>query len=316
MSFTSEVKKEICMNILEEHCMKAQLSAFLQMSATLNFTSEGMHLTCQSENVSSAKRIFQLVKELYKVEIELSVIKKVKLKKNNIYIIKIKNKALDILRDLDILGEGGLKEHPSRKIVSKECCARAYLAGAFLASGSVNSPATVNYHLEMVASNVSLAKYIQKQMIRFRMNAKLIKRRKQEVIYLKASDQISDFLKCVGANDSLFAFEDSRIQRDFMNSLTRLDNCELANEMKSIKAGKQQLEDIDRIDNFVGLKSLQENLYKVALLRKENPEASLNELCDEYERRYNEEISKSGIRHRLNKIKDIAQQYKIANEIQ
>lgn len=314
MSFTSEVKKEICMNVLEEHCMKAELSAFLQMCASLNFTSEGMNITCKSENVSSAKRIYQLVKELYHVEIELSVIKKVKLKKNNIYVIKIKNKALDILRDLDILGDGGLKEHPSRKIIGKECCARAYLAGAFLASGSVNSPITSNYHLEIVASNVSLAKYIQRQMIKFNMNAKLIKRRNQEVIYLKASDQISDFLKCVGASDALFAFEDSRIQRDFMNSLTRLDNCELANEMKSIKAGKQQLEDIDRIDNFVGLNSLPKNLYKVAILRQENPEASLNELCDEYEDRYNEEISKSGIRHRLNKIKDIAQQYKTSKE--
>lgn len=310
MSFTSEVKKEICMNVLQEHCMKAELSAFLQMSASLNFTSEGMHITCQSENVSSAKRIFQLVKELYNVEIELSVIKKVKLKKNNIYVIKIKNKALEILRDLDILGEQGLKEHPSLAIVRKECCARAYLAGAFLASGSVNSPMTANYHLEIATTNNSLAKYIQKQMLRFRMNAKLIKRRNQEVVYLKASDQISDFLKWVGASDALFDFEDRRIQRDFMNSLTRLDNCELANEMKTIKAGKRQLEDIERIDNFVGIKSLPPNLYKVAVLRQESPEASLNELCDMYEKRYNEEISKSGIRHRLNKIKDVAQQYK------
>lgn len=310
MSFTSEVKKEICMNILEEHCMKAELSAFFQISASLNFTSEGMHITCKSENVSSAKRMYQLIKELYHVEIELSVIKKVKLKKNNIYVIKIKNKALEILRDLDILDDKGLKEHPSRKIVSKECCIRAYLAGAFLASGSVNSPATANYHLEIAVANKGLGKYIQRQMIKFNMNAKLIKRRNQEVIYLKASDQISDFLKCVGANDALFAFEDSRIQRDFMNSLTRLDNCELANEMKSIKAGKQQLEDIERIENFVGLKSLPKNLYRVALLRQQNPEASLNELCDEYEQTYGEEISKSGIRHRLNKIKDIAQQYK------
>ena len=80
--------------------------------------------------------------------------------------------------------------------------------------------------------------------------------------------------------------------------------------MKSIKAGKAQLEEIDRIDNFVGLKSLPENLYKVAVLRQANPEASLNELCEMYENAYREEISKSGIRHRLNKIKDIAQQYK------
>ncbi len=310
MSFTSDVKKEICMNELLDHCKKAELSAFLQMCASLNFTSEGMNITCKSENVSSAKRIFQLVKDLYKVEIELSVRKKMKLKKNNIYYVKIKAKALEILQDLDILSDAGLKEHPSSKIVRRECCARAYLAGAFLASGSVNAPSTANYHLEICASNESLAKYIQKQMVKFNMQAKLIQRRNQIVVYIKVSDQISDFLKCVGANDALFKFEDSRIQRDFMNSLTRLDNCELANEVKSIKAGKKQLEDIERIDNFIGIHTLPENLFRVAKLRQENPEASLNELCALYEMAFNEEISKSGMRHRLNKLKDKAAQYK------
>lgn len=314
MSFTSDVKKEISMNEMNNCCKKAQLSAFLQMSASLNFSSQGMYIKAQSENVSTAKRVFQLVKDLYHVDIELSVIKKMKLKKNNIYVIKIKNKALEILKDLDILSDEGLKEHPSNKILKKECCVRAYLSGAFLAGGSVNSPDTTNYHLEIATNSEGLAKYLCKQMNKFRMNARYIKRRNKEVVYIKASDKISDFLKCVGANDSLFAFEDARIQRDFMNSLTRLDNCELANEMKSIKAGKEQYEDIERIDNFVGLDGLPENIRRVAFLRKENPESSLNELCGLYEQEYNETISKSGMRHRLNKIKDIAQQYKYDNK--
>ncbi|MDF9825218.1 DNA-binding protein WhiA [Breznakia sp. PF5-3] len=310
MSFTSDVKKEICMNELSECCKKAQLSAFLQISASLNFTNEGMHITCQSENVSTAKHIYQIVKELYQVEIQLSIIKKMKLKKNNIYVIKIKNKAMDILKDLEIIGEHGLNDHPSSRIVKKDCCIRAYLSGAFLASGSVNSPVKSNYHLEIACSNKNLAKYIMKQMNKFYLMAKHIKRRNQEVVYIKASDKISDFLKCVGASSALFSFEDTRIQRDFMNSLTRLDNCELANEMKTLKAAQKQLEDIDRIDNFVGLESLPKNLYEVAIVRKENPEANLNELCVAYEARYNEQISKSGIRHRLNKIRDLALQYK------
>lgn len=310
MSFTSDVKKEISMYEWKDCCKKALLSAFLQMSASLNFTSEGMHITAQSENVSTAKYIYTLVKELYHVEIQLSIIKKMKLKKNNIYVIKIKTKAMDILKDLEIIGDDGLNDHPSKNIVHKDCCVRAYLAGAFLASGSVNSPVKSNYHLEIACSNKNLAKYIMRQMNKFYLQAKHIKRRNQEVVYIKASDKISDFLKCVGASVSLFEFEDTRIQRDFMNSLTRLDNCELANEMKSIKAAQKQLEDIDRIENFVGLDGLAPNLYNVAILRKENPEANLNELCDIYERRYQEPISKSGIRHRLNKIRDIADQYR------
>ena len=105
-----------------------------------------------------------------------------KLKKNNVYMIRVKNKAMEILRDLEILTDDGLQEHPSAKMVRKECCARAYLAGAFLAGGSVNSPNKSNYHLEISTTSLSLAKFIQKLMLRFDMPAKYIKRRNQEVV--------------------------------------------------------------------------------------------------------------------------------------
>lgn len=309
MSFTTDVKSEIAANELKPCCRKAELTALIQMCATINFTSEGMQITVQTENANTAKRIWKMLKDLYQVETQLSVLKKMKLKKNNIYLIRVKNKAMEILRDLEILTDSGLQEHPSAKMVKKECCARAYLAGAFLAGGSVNSPNKTNYHLEISTNEVSLAKFIQKLMIRFDMPAKQIKRRNQEVVYLKASDKIGDFLRCIGASDALFAFEDSRIQRDFMNSLTRLDNCELANEMKSMAAGKKQLEDIQWIENYQSLDSLPEKLQHVIEARKELPEASLVELCEYCEERFSETISKSGMKHRLAKIKELAQQY-------
>lgn len=310
MSFTTEVKAEIAVNELRACCAKAELTALIQMCAAINFTSEGMQITVQTENANTAKRIFKMLKETYQVDTQLSVLKKMKLKKNNIYIIRVKNKAMEILRDLEILTDQGLQEHPSAKMVRKECCARAYLAGAFLAGGSVNSPNKSNYHLEISTNELSLAKFIQKLMLRFDMPAKYIRRRNQEVVYLKASDKIGDFLRCIGASEALFAFEDSRIQRDFMNSLTRLDNCELANEMKSMAAGKKQLEDIQWIENYQGIDSLPEKLQHVVNARKELPEASLNELCDFCEEEYGETISKSGMKHRLTKIKEMAEQYR------
>ena len=169
MSFTTEVKSQIAANELHPCCMKAELTAVLQMCSTMNFTSEGMHLTVKTENANTAKRVFRFLKELYQVDTQL---------------------------------------------------------GAFLAGGSVNSPSKSNYHLEISTQNVDLAKFIWKLMQRFDLPAKQIRRRNQEVVYLKASDKISDFLRCVGASDAVFTFEDSRIQRDFMNSLTRLDNCD------------------------------------------------------------------------------------------
>ncbi|MGL5540301.1 MAG: DNA-binding protein WhiA [Erysipelotrichaceae bacterium] len=313
MSFTSEVKAEIANNDLLVCCRHAELSALIQMCATLNFTSSGMHITIKTENATTAKRIYRLIKDLFQVETELSVIKKMKLKKNNIYVIRVMNKATDILRALDILGDSGLRTHPSRNVVRKDCDRRAYLAGAFLAGGSINSPANANYHMEIAASTVELAKYLQRLMRTFGLEAKYIKRRNQEVVYLKASDQIADFLRAVEANQAVFTFEDQRIQRGFINSLTRLDNCELANEMKSLAAGHKQFEDIEWIENYAGLHTLPEKLKQVAFLRKENPEASLLELCEYYEEEYDATISKSGMRHRLNKLAEIAEQYKTKN---
>lgn len=310
MSFTTEVKSEIAANELHPCCMKAELSAVLQMCSTMNFTSDGVHLTIKTENPTTAKRIYKLVKERYDVTTRLSVIKKMKLKKNNIYVIRVENKAMEILKDLEIFTEKGLQAHPSSRMLRKECCARAYLAGAFLAGGSVNSPNKANYHLEISTNNEGLAKFIQKLMNRFDLPAKYIKRRNQDVIYLKASDKIGDFLRYIGASDAVFTFEDSRIQRDFMNSLTRLNNCELANEMKSMAAGKKQLEDIQWIENYRGLEALPEKLQHAAYARKELPEASLLELCDYCADVYDETISKSGMKHRLAKLKEMADQYR------
>lgn len=309
MSFTSDVKAEIAVNELHECCRHSELAALIQMCASLSFTSEGMAIEVKTENANTAKRILKLLKEAYGVTSQLSVMRKMKLKKNNIYVLRVKSQVPRILGDLEILGEEGLHAHPSSKMVRKECCARAYLAGCFLSSGSINSPQTSNYHLEIVANSKSQADFIMKLMHRFELPSKYIKRRAQDVVYVKASDKISDFLRCIGASEALFTFEDSRIQRDFMNSLTRLDNCELANEMKSITAGKKQMEDILWIENYRGLESLPEKLQEVANLRKEYPEASLNELCDYFHETYGETISKSGMKHRLAKIKEIASQY-------
>ena len=154
----------------------------------------------------------------------------------------------------------------------------------------------------------TLAKFLCRLMNRFYLPAKVIKRRNQHVVYLKASDKIADFLRMCKANDALFEFEDSRIQRDFLNSLTRLDNCELANEMKSLSAARRQLEDIEWILNYRSLDSLSPKLQHVIEVRRAHPEASMNELCERCYEEYGEQISKSGMKHRLAKLREMADQ--------
>jgi DNA-binding protein WhiA len=302
MSFTSEVKTEITQQPLKDCCQKAQLAALIQLNASLVIHEQQLQLLIHSENASTAKRIFKLLKDSSAPEMELKVLKKAKLNKNNIYELEITSKVKEILNDLGLMTEKGIQSHPSKKIVSKECCARAYLAGAFLAAGSVNSPTKSNYHLEVVTQQEDHAAFIESLMKRFDLPAKTILRRHQFVTYLKASDKISDFLRIVNANSAVLDFEEIRIQRDFHNSLTRLDNCEVANEMKTQAAASKQIIAIERLVKRGVIDRLDERYSIVARLRLDNPEANLNELCELYEEETGNPISKSGIKHRLTKL--------------
>jgi cell division protein WhiA len=310
VSFTSEIKKEICSEDIDTQMMKAQLCALFQMRASLHMNWQGMYLSFQTENATIAKHVFQIMKSLYSVDPRLSVLKKMKLKKNNIYRIQVFDKASEILEDLQILTDSGLRYTPSSKMIRSEKMARAYLQGCFLASGSINSPKSSNYHLEMSSQEKELAQSVQKLMQRFYLPAKVIERKNLYVTYLKAGDKIADFLRLCNASNALFEFEDSRIQRDFYNQITRLDNCEVANEMKSLKAAKSQLDAIEFLEENSNLVVIPEKIKRAMEVRKQFPEANLNELCVECKNMYGEDISKSGMKHRLAKIKEMAKNLK------
>lgn len=306
MSFTTEIKQEIGFNELKDCCAKAELSALVQLCSTLTISNRGMQLLIKTENATTAKRIWKMLKDRYQVQTELSVIRKMNLKKNNIYVIRVFEKSKEILEDLGIFNEKGFQSHPPMGMISKDCCSRAYLAGAFMAAGSCNAPNKSNYHLEISLNDEEHAKFIDKLMHKYYLPSKIVQRRKKWIIYLKAADKIADLLKCVGAHESLMKFESIRIDRDLLNSITRLDNCELANEMKSLKAANKQLEDIEIIEKSGKFEKQEPRIKEIITLRKAFPELSLNELSYEYEKRTGVSMSKSGMKHRFAKIHEIA----------
>ena len=234
---------------------------------------------------------------------------KMKLRKNNVYILRI-TKAKEILDDLQLLTH----ITPSEDILSKDCCARAYLAGAFLAGGSVNDPSTSNYHLEVSCQNHDLALYIKDVMNRFNLNAKYIERRNKDVVYIKSAEKIGDFLRIVCAQKSLMDFENQRIDRDFSNNINRWDNCVIANEMKTMQAGASQIADIEVIDAYNAWGDFDEKTIVIAKIRRENPDVSLVELANIYVEETGKSISKSGINHQLKKIKEKANQYRLIHK--
>jgi DNA-binding protein WhiA len=309
ISFSRQVKEEIVFNEFDECCKRALLLAILKINGNLSLTSQGLQLQLRTENAKIASKVHKLLKDIYQPQIEFLVSKKMKLRKNNVYILRI-TKAKEILDDLQLLTH----TIPSEDILRKDCCARAYLAGAFLAGGSVNDPSTSNYHLEVSCQNHDLALYIKDVMNRFDLKAKYIERRNKDVIYIKSAEKIGDFLRIVCAQKSLMDFENQRIDRDFSNNINRWDNCVIANEMKTMQAGASQIADIEVIDAYNAWSDFDEKTVIIAKIRKENPDVSLAELANIYVEETGKSISKSGINHQLKKIKEKANQYRLIHK--
>ncbi|MCI7803173.1 MAG: DNA-binding protein WhiA [Floccifex porci] len=309
MSFTADVKFQICQEELDDSDSKVQLCALFLMKGSVHINWQGMYLSFQSENAAISKHVFKLFKSMYDVNPRLSILKKMQLKKNNIYRIQIYEKAQEILEDLQIMTDTGLHSCPPSKMIRSEKKARAFLQGCFLGSGSINDPKTTNYHLEMSTSDEHFANLIVKAMEKFYIPAKITIRKNNYVVYIKAGEKIEDFLRLCNASKALMDFVETRSLRDFYNSMSRLDNCTLANEVKTIKAGKKQLEYIEALEKNKTKVKVSEKIQRVMEIRKKYPEASLNELCDECYLEYGEVISKSGMKHRLNKIKEMAMEF-------
>lgn len=306
MSFASETKKEMTQIEVDDCCGKAELSAMIRMNGTMSFSNKQLSLDIQTENAAIARRIYTLLKRFYRpYPVELLVRKKMRLKKNNVYICRIREGSKHILENLLILSEGFQFQHEiDPSLVEKNCCKRAYLRGAFLAGGSVNNPETSSYHLEIYSSYKDHADSLTKLMNGFQLNSKTIERKKGFVTYMKEAEKISDFLSIAGAHSALLKFEDVRIIRDMRNSVNRLVNCETANLNKTIDAALRQVENIRFIDDAIGIDQLPERLREIARLRVEHQDVTLKELGEMVS---TGNVSKSGVNHRLRKIDEIAE---------
>ncbi|RDW15706.1 DNA-binding protein WhiA [Oceanobacillus chungangensis] len=314
MSFASEIKKELTAIEVDECCLRAELAALIRMNGAISFSSRNYTLDVQTENAAIARRIYTLIKECYGFPVELLVRKKMKLKKNNIYIVRLKEKVRDFLTELEIIKDSyTIIRTISDKILAKTCCKRSYLRGAFLAGGSINNPETSSYHLEIFNYHREHNDALCDLLNSFDLRARTLERKSGFIVYIKEAERITDFLSIIGANIALFKFEDVRIVRDMRNSVNRLVNCETANLNKTIGAAFRQIENIKLIENTVGLDQLPEKLQEIARLRVEHQEVSLKELGELVS---GGKISKSGVNHRLKKIDEFAAKIKQGEVLQ
>lgn len=196
--------------------------------------------------------------------------------------------------------ESGLEPDPG--ILLKPCCRKAFLKGAFLDRGSFSDPMRSN-DLEFSFTKEGMAMLVLNVLSSFEIRGKMVERNGRYVVYLKDGDKISDFLALIGANKALLAFENARVVKDVKNTVNRRVNFEAANLRKAARAGVLYAQDIEKIERAIGLKNLPDTLREAALLRKEYPDVTLQELGEKMD----PPVGKSGVNHRLRKLHEIAE---------
>lgn len=307
MSFTTTIKEEISkiQNTRSESI--SELSGFLRNNGTC--TDDTIDLL--TENATVAKRIYQLMKDIYDITCEIESRKNMNFSKNNLYLIMINEKVDFILKDLSIIDEKGIfLEEPNDYILGSEEEIRAYLRGAFLSKGSINDPKTARYHLEFLIEEKEEANLISKLLNEFELNSKVLSREKGYMVYIKEAEKIGDFLRIINANQAVLYYEDIRIYRDHKNMTNRLNNCEQANMDKVVENATKQIEEIEYLKENLGLDLLDDKTKEAIEYRLKYPESSLLELSEIISYETGKPITKSGLNHRFRKMRELVNRMK------
>ncbi len=293
-SFASEIKREICnVPIKAPCCSVAELAGVICYAGIVK--NDKLYIKTEASFV--AKRIYRLARICLDVKGE--VIKSGNTRKTYKIELADASNIAEVMRKLKIT-ENGLEDNSLEKF----CCKKAFLRGAFLASGSCNDPKK-SYHLEITSNSENKAEYLRKLLEQMGINAGVLTRRNNNVVYIKDSDGISDIVGYIGATSSMMEIQRVKIYKVFKNNITRTINLESANINKYSNAAADQRRIIKKIQEHIGLDSLESSLRELAILRLEN-ECPLKELGA----MMSKPLSKSGVNHKIKKLYEIAQSIK------
>lgn len=309
MSFSSKVKGELSLHFGNgRHCEIAEIAAYVNICGQIAVFGQNFCLKLQTENYYVVKKCFTLLENTFNMIAEVSVRTSGQKRQTKVYTLLVRDaaKVAMLLQVTGILWTGkeqkSLKKRIYPPVVSSICCRRAYIRGAFISVGSVNDPEK-NYHLEFVLADLSAAEQLRDLINAFGLDAKVVERKEHFIVYLKEGEQIVDLLNIMEAPLALMDLENVRIVKEMRNDINRKVNCETANLNKVVGAAVKQLEDINYIEETIGLEHLPEQLEELARIRLEYPDKSLKELGSFLMT----PVGKSGVNHRLRKISAIAE---------
>ena len=311
MSFTSKIKEEISSIKNTKSETIAELSGFIRNNGY--YLDKIMVLT--TENEKTVERMRSFIKDLYDYDVEIQVIDNLNFSKKDLYSITFEKIQDKVLKDTAYIDDKGNEiKTPPTYIVGGNEEIRAYLRGTFLSCGSINDPKTSRYHMELLIEKPEEAVFVQKLINIFDLNSKILNREKGYMIYIKEAEKISDFIKIIGANNSVLYFENERVIRDKKNQTNRLNNMEQANMDKIIQTATTQLEEIELIERLGSVELLDDKAKEALEYRKKYPEVSLKELAEIISVETGKTITKSGLNHRLRKIKELAKRLRKMEE--
>ncbi len=304
MSFSSEVREELIGRMPSaKHCRKAELCGYFVYKGTL-LSDDTLEFV--TENPAIAKKVFTFLKKSFNIGL-VTGNRKVSGRSRTEQVIHIPDseETAEVLRDLSLcesFEREGKLTILSEDFLSLPCCKRSFLRAAYCMAGTMNDPGK-SYHFEIAAPEESVGRILSKQMEAFECTPKITTRRGNMCLYLKDSNCISNMLNVVEAHKSLLQYENERTVREFRGQVNRQVNLEVSRLQKTVQASEKRIEDIKLIRDTVGLESLPKDLCDMALLRLNNPEATLGELG----MMLNPTLGRSGVNHRLQKLCSIAE---------
>lgn len=318
MSFTKEVKAEILSHKINGNANKiARLSGIVHSAGSININFQGLNFSISSENKKLLKHAADIITTEYDEEIEITAENGRSLNKTTLYTLSVSGESANkILIDIGILSkneEGFMDIKYGAGFLQNEEEIKNFIIGVFLGSGIVQIPqkdkSKGSYHLEFSLGSEELADDLVEFLKQFNFFCKKVVRKNNFVLYFKESEQISDLLAFLGATSSMLTLQSVMVERFMRNKITRESNCVVANIDKVVEAGIKQIDAIETIEKTIGLDKLDDKLREMALIRKEHPDESIEELRSYFE----QPIGKSGVNHRLRKLIQIADNIKGGN---
>ena len=292
MSFSSDVKEEICRQKLDRLCCAAAESYGVLLFCH-TFAPDGIRIT--TVNSAFADRLPKLFKKAFGITFDVLPPETSAGKRS--FLITDKAKIGRIYAAFGDSAENALVHHVNYAMLEEDCCRLSFLRGAFLAGGSVTDPEK-RYHLELATTHRQVERETFTLMQELGFSPKESVRAGNTLLYFKQSDAIADFLTAIGASVTGMTVITARVEKEMRNTITRQINCDSANTDKTVAAAQEQLAAIRRFASLYGLDSLPEPLKDAALLRVANPAASLADLA----RLSYPAVTKSCLSHRLKKI--------------